>query len=191
MSPPGIGYMYCSEDMKTCLDEIRAVIGEKYWVGEFTLTNSLKIIDIGLEPNLRLKSIFNVRYNHEMLWARNFVRGFSTDISIPIAPGDAPLEYVPTQVVAEYLRHRGNDGIRFASSLAPNKYNVTLFRLAESTSGHIYESVPEALIFYKTMYLSTVYLVEVNSDGSPQVLQTERFSESSYSSLRNRSEGDF
>ena len=43
------------------------------------------------------------------------------------SPTNNPDDYIPTQIIAEYFRHLGYDGIRYSSSLHRGGYNLTIF----------------------------------------------------------------
>ena len=43
------------------------------------------------------------------------------------SPTNNPDDYIPTQIIAEYFRHLGYDGIRYSSSLHRSGYNLTIF----------------------------------------------------------------
>lgn len=51
----------------------------------------------------------------------------SEDLSKPLRRFDSELEYVPTQMICEYCKLNGADGIRFNSSLHKGGKNIVLF----------------------------------------------------------------
>ena len=55
-----------------------------------------------------------------------FLRKLGVEISKPIDPDVAKLEYVPLQYLCEYFKNRNFDGIRFKSSVSSG-VNTTLF----------------------------------------------------------------
>jgi len=126
MSPAGISYTYVSEKPETCIIEVRPNYGSEMLVGKFEIIKDLKLLDLTLIPYYRVKSIFNPEYDHDMRWAANFLEQFINDITKPCMKDDAILDYVPTQLLAEYIRKEGYDGIKFYSSLNDN-INYTLF----------------------------------------------------------------
>ena len=76
-------------------------------------------------------SHFDPRYE-EKRGRASFLKELVTEISRPIMPEDEELEYIPTQIVAEYLAKRANpriDGILYPSSQAEGN-NVVLFNHA-------------------------------------------------------------
>ncbi|BAK97759.1 hypothetical protein OBV_05610 [Oscillibacter valericigenes Sjm18-20] len=127
MSPAGISYTYLSDNLKTCLKEIRAKDGETVLVGKFKPKKELKVLDLSINPKFHRYSIFNSKYSHDMNWIDDFLKCFKAEISKPISEEDKALEYVPTQVLAEYIRKLGYNGIKFESSIVSNTYNYALF----------------------------------------------------------------
>ncbi|WP_313531556.1 MULTISPECIES: RES domain-containing protein [Exiguobacterium] len=125
MNPTGISYLYLAEDIKTCKDEIKADKDETIGVGQFEIIQSLRLIDLSRVPRLKNTSIFSPDYNHELHWVRYFLKHFCEEISKPVEENH-DLEYVPTQLLCEYIRFKGYDGIRYRSSLT-RKDCYTLF----------------------------------------------------------------
>jgi len=140
MSPAGISYFYGAEKPETCIAEIKPSVGEKVLLGEFGIIEDLAILDLTLIPDFRVKSIFDPEYNHEMLWAKHFMSSFLGDISKPMTSEESEIDYVPTQVLAEFIRKEGYKGIKYESSQRPGEYNYTLFNgpLIESNSDYRY-----------------------------------------------------
>ncbi|MEK4668997.1 RES domain-containing protein [Niallia sp. FSL R7-0271] len=132
MNPAGISYFYGAEDKDTCMKEIRAVETENVVFGQFRTKCSLKLIDLSRVPKMPSISIFSSHYDHDMNWARDFLLLFCTEISKPVDEGVAPIEYIPTQILSEYIRLKGYNGVCYHSSLT-KRYNYTLFCGRERT----------------------------------------------------------
>lgn len=127
MSPFGISYMYLSDKVETCLCEIRARANDTILVGKFSSKIDLNIIDLSISPKMPMKSIFNTNYIHSHNWIDDFIDSFKSEISNRISDEDKEIEYIPTQVLTEYIRKLGYDGIRFESSVLDDTYNYVLF----------------------------------------------------------------
>lgn len=125
MNPVGISYLYLAEDIATCKKEIKADVGETIGIGYFETIESLKLVDLSRVPRLKNTSIFSKNYNHELNWVRPFLENFCEEISKPIGK-NYDLEYLPTQLLCEYIRFKGYDGIRYRSSITGKKC-YTLF----------------------------------------------------------------
>jgi hypothetical protein len=134
MSPPGIPMFYGANDPVTALHETWQGAG-RYVTGCFELTRSILILDLTDVPPV--PSLFepvsdtaerNPRY--ELMFLHDFVR----QVSAPIDRQElAHIDYVPTQVVAEFFRTfplpdgRRLDGIRYTSAQRPEFACYALF----------------------------------------------------------------
>ncbi|GBR19630.1 HEPN-associated N-terminal domain-containing protein [Asaia spathodeae] len=108
MSPAGIPMFYGSDDKKTTLAEMPDP-PKFYAIGRFTTLRSLNILDL---TNVRTPSIFDITDGSDYDWAL-FMSQFLKDFSGPIERDDRiHIDYVPTQVVTEYLRDARLDGVR-------------------------------------------------------------------------------
>ena len=134
MSPPGIVMTYVSEDKETALAET-AVKPGMFAVGQFITKRDALILDLSQLPSV--PSVFaelpdSMEYDPRRLL--RFLHHISRDISRPIARDDrVHIEYVPTQVVTEYIRTtvtidgRAVDGIRYRSSRRNAQTALVLF----------------------------------------------------------------
>ncbi len=139
MSPPGVVMMYVSDDPETALAETADKPG-KYAVGEFVTEREAFILDLTRLPPV--PSIFTElpdTLEYDPRPRLNFLHQISWEISRPIARDDRiHIEYVPTQVVTEYLRtaitieKRRVDGIRYQSSRGRARTSLVLFADQES-----------------------------------------------------------
>lgn len=103
LSPAGISLLYASEDAQTAVAEI-AAHGPKprALIGGFRSTRALTILDLTKTP--KMPSVFDPGSRHAYVMAR-FLRDFVRAVTAPVIPdGREHVEYVPTQVVTEYLR---------------------------------------------------------------------------------------
>lgn len=126
MSPSGISYFYGAEDFETAYKEIRASQDNTAIYGLFETTRILRIVDLSHIPHVTISSIFSPDYEHELHAVKYFLRSFTNEISKPILPNEAQIEYLPTQILTEYIRSKGYDGVRYGSSLTDG-FNLTLF----------------------------------------------------------------
>ncbi|MGE5542569.1 MAG: RES family NAD+ phosphorylase, partial [Bacillota bacterium] len=118
MSPQGISYMYLSDGPETCIAEIRPAAGEIVCLGRFRVIRDLRVVDL---------SGVNPRKRGDEARAARFLASFAREISRPLTPQDALLDYIPTQVLSEFIRSRGYDGIKYRSSQFESGFNYTLF----------------------------------------------------------------
>ena len=131
MSPAGIPYIYLSNSFKTCAKETRILDGQTVLLGKFALKKPLLLLDLTVESiseqEFDTGSIFTEEYNPDMPWIKDFLLSFAHEISKPILEENANLDYVPTQLMAEYIRKSGYQGIIFSSSVNPTGSNYVLF----------------------------------------------------------------
>ena len=139
MSPPGIVMMYASEHAGTALAETASEPG-RFTLATFATQRDAVILDISKEfdvPSMFRDVSDSLEYDPRP--RRSFLREIARDISKPIARDDKiHVEYVPTQVVTEYLRTmatndgRKIDGVRYRSSRAGGKTSLVLFATQDS-----------------------------------------------------------
>jgi hypothetical protein len=130
MNPAGIPFIYGSENPETCLKELRMTTGERAVVVKYKLLHQIKVLDLTACERFYLEnSPFNPKYLEEAS-QKSFLNSFHNEVSIPISEHDAPIDYLPTQVVAEFLSQKlGLDGMIFRSAQGEDddEKNIVLF----------------------------------------------------------------
>jgi hypothetical protein len=123
MSPPGIVMTYLADDMRTALAETADKPG-MFALGEFVTGRDALLLDLThLPPVPSLFEDIPDALGYDPRPRILFLWKLSREISRPIARDDrVHIEYLPTQVVTEYLRtsvtvdDKKVDGIRYRSS---------------------------------------------------------------------------
>lgn len=125
MSPKGISYTYLSTDITTCLKECSTKIRDKVLVGTFEAKEDLNILNLEIKkfPNYDL---FSGKLNKEQDNINRFIDAYCRDISKPVE-SDNDYEYLSTQIIAEYIRFLGYDGIAYSSSKTKEKNYVFFY----------------------------------------------------------------
>jgi hypothetical protein len=128
MNPPGIAALYISLDRTTCLNEVPPRDGYRRFVGSLVSQRDIKLVDLTRIPH---PPPLLCGHDPEERHSLQFLEAFGSMIAQPIARDDrVHLDYVPTQVVSEFLMHafrkHGIVGINFASAKALGA-NVVLF----------------------------------------------------------------
>lgn len=125
-NPPGIPYLYLSDNPETVLYEVRAAYLDELTLGIFKLKDvigSTKIVDFTENTPL-----FQPGKVTETIKSRLLRDIISTDLSKPMRRYDSELEYIPTQFICEFIRvFTGANGIRFKSSVHPLGNNFVIF----------------------------------------------------------------
>lgn len=132
MSPTGIAFFYGSTDEATALAELRGLAGELATIAEWITARDCFILDLARLPEV--PSIFD-RQKAGMRPQIRFLHRFATEVSQPLLAHDDPqVDYVPTQIVAEYIRHcvhsRGGEpvsGIMYRSAARAGGVNLGFF----------------------------------------------------------------
>ncbi|MYW71920.1 HEPN-associated N-terminal domain-containing protein [Pseudonocardia sp. SID8383] len=136
MTPAGISGFYAAMTEECALAEVRgyAVPASAIALGTFITAREVSILDLASLP--ALPSLFDEEMRH-LRGAISFLRDFSSDVARVARPDDMEhLDYVPTQVVAEYLHERfaleseGRspiEGIVWASSRVDEQRSLVLF----------------------------------------------------------------
>ncbi len=131
MNPAGIPYFYIALDAETAKLETLVNQEKPYALAEMKTKRPIKVLDLSSLPDV--PSIFEPEKYHER-HETQFLSNFKNEISKQISKdGREHIEYIPTQIVSEYFRHRflydgeSIDGIMFNSSKNENGANITLF----------------------------------------------------------------
>jgi hypothetical protein len=134
MSPAGIAMFYASDDPETALRETADHPGT-FAVGCFEILRDaliLDLVDIPAVPSLFEEVSDAVEYSPRKVL--KFLHHISREISRPVPRDDRmDVNYVPTQVVTEYMRFRRDragravDGIRYRSSVHAGHASYVLF----------------------------------------------------------------
>lgn len=115
-----IRFLYMAESPTTAVFEVRPVLFSAVNVAGIEVKEKLTIanltVDIDMNPE-KEKSVD--------VWLLSFVQSaFSS-------PANNPDDYIASQIIAEYLRHLGYDGIRYGSSLHRGGFNLTVFDVSK------------------------------------------------------------
>lgn len=130
MNARGVSIFYGAYDESTAIAEIRPPVGCRVVVGKFEIIRPLRLLDLtALDgASIELESIFKPGSRSKMERSL-FLRTLSTRLSRPVMPHEEDINYLPTQVIAEYLANKLNlDGIIYPSVQgADSSSNVALF----------------------------------------------------------------
>lgn len=128
MSPAGISYLYLAADRNTTYSECRLSDCTAI-VAEFESKQELQIIDFTKDNFFcDCGNIFSDDYSHEERFLTRFLKNFVDELSQPVSENqDHSYEYVATQIMSEYIRCMGLDGICYKSSVANGKNYVFFY----------------------------------------------------------------
>jgi len=131
MNAAGISVFYGAADADTCIAEVRPPIGSHVVVGRFQIIRDIRLLNLDMLTQVYAKgSYFDSEYGGRKGLAA-FLRNLVGELIKPVMPDEETFEYLPTQVVAEYLAEKINpriDGIIFESSqIEAEGQNIILF----------------------------------------------------------------
>ena len=140
MSPPGVVMFYACDAIETALLEAAQQPGT-FAVGRWKLLRPAIVLDLtDIPPVPRLFEYDPAVGQYASRRALTFLHHVAEQMSQPVARDDrVHVDYVPTQVVTEFLRSRVRwqgsriDGIKYSSSVHPGYASYALF----ATQGHI------------------------------------------------------
>ncbi len=156
-NPFGISYLYVASNEETAISELRPHKGDFISVAKFSLHGGLKLIDLR-DP---ITTISPFRYSDEDLEMVHSKLGLliklGEELTMPIAKGNAPLEYLSTQYICEFIKSKGFDGVIYKSALGGGDnyaifnssriqienvhgYNIVDINIGFNPSGHILEA---------------------------------------------------
>ena len=140
-NPKGIPCLYVATDKETAMSEVRPWLGGIISIGQFKVVRDLKVLDFSVEHGSNHNSglYFREPTNEEILNA--VWRDIDNAFSEPTQASDSKSDYAPTQIISEYIKSQGYDGIAYKSSLAEG-HNLALFDLesAEVVKRSIYKA---------------------------------------------------
>lgn len=119
-NPKFIRYLYVAESPTTAVYEVRPILYNSVNVAGIEVKEPLRIANIAvdIDPNPEKEKSVDE-------WLLGFVQSaFSS-------PTNNPDDYIPSQIIAEYFRHLGYDGIRYSSSLHEGGYNLTIYDVSK------------------------------------------------------------
>lgn len=134
MNAAGISVFYGAQDASTCVAELRAPVGSSIVVGRFEIIREVRLLDLDALAAVYFE-VSRFDPNYGTLQARAaFLQHLVQMISRPVMPSDETFEYIPTQVISEYLGTRVSpplDGMLFRSSQTGGQgRNLVLFNHA-------------------------------------------------------------
>ena len=125
-NPVGISYLYTATDRSTAIAEVRPHKGDVITVAKIKIISKLRLAD--LRNPRKATSPFS-KESEEAKFIFKYIsllQHFAEELSKPVLPRDAYLEYLPSQYLSELIKDAGFDGFIFKSSVGKGD-NVVLF----------------------------------------------------------------
>lgn len=140
-NPIGITYLYVASSIDTAIAEVRGHKGEVVTIAEFQMKSNLELADLR-DPKSTI-SPFELNEENELeLIYKNmpFLTLLGNELSKPIIPRVANLEYLSSQYLCELLKHIGFHGIIYKSSISDgNNYVIFDDKKLKAITTHQYQ----------------------------------------------------
>lgn len=138
-NPAGIPYLYLGSNPKTAVSEIRPHTGERACVADFRTPTDLRLVD--LRGPRRTVSPFLLADALDIQRMRNdlpFLERLGLELTTPVLPQAAAVDYTPSQFLCEYIKRCGYDGVIYRSSVSDGM-NLALFYPMKAQPGCVVE----------------------------------------------------
>ncbi|EHR70689.1 RES domain-containing protein [Burkholderiales bacterium JOSHI_001] len=126
VNPRGIPCLYTASNKETAVAEVRPWLGALVSVAQLTPARSLRLVNCGEGHDSKFDSYFeepSPEIREQAVW-----RSIGREFSKPVSPDLGAAEYAPTQVLAEYFKKVGYDGVVYKSKLGTG-INLAFFDL--------------------------------------------------------------
>jgi hypothetical protein len=118
-NPVGIPYLYVASSIETAISEVRGHKGEVVTVAEFQLNSNIELADLRDPRNTISPFELNEENELELIYKNMpFLTLLGDELSKPVIPRDANLEYLSSQYLCELLKNIGFHGIIYKSSVS-------------------------------------------------------------------------
>lgn len=135
-NPAGIPYLYLGSHPETAVAEVRPHTGEVACVADFTIPE-IKVAD--LRNPRKLVSPFILADASEIGQLRAdlpFLERLGEELTRPVQPSGAAIDYIPSQYLCEFIKKSGFDGVLYRSSVSDG-INLALFNPDLAVGGRV------------------------------------------------------
>lgn len=132
-NPAGIPYLYLSTTPITAVAEIRPHTGERACIATFVTPGDLNVVD--LRSPRHSVSPLDFGDEQKIGYLRNdlrFLTRLGDELTRPVIPRSAAIDYVPSQYLCEFIKKCGYDGVIYKSSVGDG-INMALFNKDRAT----------------------------------------------------------
>lgn len=127
-NPAGIPYLYLGSTLETAVSEIRPHTGEMVCVASFATPRDLKLVDLRrpksvVSPFLLADADDIGRMRADL----PFLERLGDELTRPVVPQAAAIDYTPSQYLCEFIKKCGYHGVLYRSSVSDGM-NMALFK---------------------------------------------------------------
>jgi hypothetical protein len=131
-NPAGIPYLYLASDQNTAVSELRPHTGDLASVARCLVSDQLKLVDLR-QPRKTI-SPFALPDESQVALLRGdlaFLATVGEELTRPVHPKSAHIDYLPSQYLCEFIKDCGFDGVMYRSSVGDG-VNLALFDPAKA-----------------------------------------------------------
>ncbi len=135
-NPAGIPYLYLGSLPETAIAEVRPHTGEVACVATFKIPD-IKAAD--LRNPRKLVSPFILEDARQIAQLRAdlpFLERLGEELTRPVQPSGAAIDYIPSQYLCEFIKKKGFDGVVYRSSVSEG-INLALFNPQKAVGGQV------------------------------------------------------
>lgn len=118
-NPIGISYLYTASDKETAIAELRPHVGDYVCVCEFRATEALEFVDLR-NPRETISPFDIVQREgrlEDAIDRLEYLNKLGNELSKPVIPREANLEYLSSQYLCELIKYFQYDGVVYKSSV--------------------------------------------------------------------------
>lgn len=136
-NPPGIPYLYLGSKPDTAVAEVRPHTGEVACVATFTIAPPLHAVDLRNPRNLVSPFLLGDAGAIGQLRADiPFLERLGDELTRPVLPQGAAIDYIPSQYLCEFIKKSGFDGVVYRSAVSDG-INFALFNPEKATGDDV------------------------------------------------------
>lgn len=136
-NPAGIPYLYVASTELTAISETRPHTGELICIASFSVEGSFRVVD--LRTPKKTVSPFLLDEPEEIGKMRSdlpFLERLGEELTRPVLPHAAAVDYTPSQFLCEFVKRQGYDGVLYRSSVSSG-INLALFDATRRPHGAV------------------------------------------------------
>lgn len=135
-NPAGIPYLYLGSIPETAIAEVRPHTGEVACVATFNIPE-IKAVDLRNPRELVSPFIWDDADKIAQLRADlPFLERLGEELTRPVQPAGAAIDYIPSQYLCEFIKKIGFDGVVYRSSVSEG-INLALFNPEQAAGGEV------------------------------------------------------
>lgn len=136
-NPAGIPYLYLASDQNTAVSEVRPHTGEVACVAAFEVADALEIVDLRNPRGTASPFLLEDEQQVGLLRrSMDFLALLGEELTRPVLPSAAHIDYLPSQYLCEFVKHCNFDGVLYRSSVGTG-FNLALFDPARARVGEV------------------------------------------------------